>query len=242
MFILLSPTNRAGHHRVILALVHMPRLGKDDPPAANCRDSRFLFLVKLALGIFSHGRCLLLRNKLLLLCLQRRKLRVYICVDIIGNVLSVHDLGYGIEPPRIVLKIILFTVVRSPDARASIFPHEVSCRLLDVTIGIHLRIVTIIIALIFDGGRISCPRPFGPPLIVRWSETSVSSGLHDRLGNEGVTDSAITCCRVENLETMNDIVDLAGGDAGADAGGEKTVTGGCFNIGDSLFGDVGHGH
>mmetsp|Transcript_14126 Transcript_14126/g.28156 ORF Transcript_14126/g.28156 Transcript_14126/m.28156 type:complete len:518 (-) Transcript_14126:837-2390(-) len=224
------------HGRIVSALCIPASLPGDNLFLANGGDRRLLLLVEFALGLLPQGRRLGLSDELLFLRLERGELRVHVGVDVVRHVHAVDNLGDGVVFPVVVGQVVDIAVVRRPDARAAVLPHEVA-RCLFGGAG-HGRVDGLRVLV---GGRVPDAGPLRLPIGLR-SECPGSLGRCDAVGNKGGALRPVPGAGVEDLQAVEHVVHLAGGDPAGDARGEEPVARRGLHVRHALFGHVGHGH
>mmetsp|Transcript_6058 Transcript_6058/g.13198 ORF Transcript_6058/g.13198 Transcript_6058/m.13198 type:complete len:385 (-) Transcript_6058:1221-2375(-) len=237
-------SDRAGLDGLVLSLVGRTGVAGDNLTLADSLNGSRLLFVKVRLRILAHGGGSLLLQQLSLFFFEFGKLFIYIRIDEVGNVLAVNDLRDGIEAPFLILEVINLAIIRCPNTRPAILPHEVACRLLDIRV-IHGNVIGAIHTVnrsIILGGGITRPGSLGFAFIVGGSESAILSCLLNGCRNISLPSTTIPGGGFKDLQTVHYSLDLLTRDAALDASGKELVACGRLDIRQPLLGKVGHGH
>mmetsp|Transcript_1305 Transcript_1305/g.3751 ORF Transcript_1305/g.3751 Transcript_1305/m.3751 type:complete len:542 (-) Transcript_1305:698-2323(-) len=245
MLVAASAADGAGLHRLVLTTVLDTSTAGDGLAIPNGLNGGRLLLLKVRLWILSHdGRSLFL-DELGLLFLEAGKLGIDVRVDVVGDILTVDDLGNRIETPLLVFEVVDLTVVGSPDAGTAVLPHEVASRLLGGGIAHGLVAGAIgegIGAVVVLGDGISRPRPLGLALFVGGAQSARLPSLLDRFGDAHIPRPSIAGGGCEHLQTVHHALNLLSGDTTLNASGQELVARGRLDLRHPLLGKVGHLH
>mmetsp|Transcript_8025 Transcript_8025/g.9317 ORF Transcript_8025/g.9317 Transcript_8025/m.9317 type:complete len:227 (-) Transcript_8025:456-1136(-) len=195
MLIFRTSTDRTRHDRFVLCGMHMRHHAELSLSFTNGCNGSCLFLIKITI-IITHCCSLCLSFQLVLFLFKSGKFRFNIWINIVHDILSIHDLWNSIEAPFRILEIILFTVIWSPDTWSTILPHEFTSSFLPVAI-FHVSITRTILRIVMFCCSIANSR------LLLLASASFPL-LLDRFRDEGISVQTIPCIRIEHLKSIHD--------------------------------------
>mmetsp|Transcript_1884 Transcript_1884/g.4050 ORF Transcript_1884/g.4050 Transcript_1884/m.4050 type:complete len:569 (-) Transcript_1884:454-2160(-) len=222
---------------------------RDLDAVADFTHCRLFHLVQAVVVVhpFQVGRLVFLLE-LIFLFFQKAELLVDIRIDVVGNVLPVEDLRNGIETPFGIGEIVLFAIIRCPDAGTTVLPHEfagglvpgpggggaVSSSADHLVVAFHGSFVSVVQIVVF-GGSVSDAR-FGNDFL----SSVLFAFSQDGLGDECLASDSVAGGGVDDLQTVHDGVHFVSGHARVYAGCQEFVAGSILHLGHPFLRYIGH--